>query len=125
LVRFYSKLLSSRQKTLNEHVAKTRNYENEKKIKHERLRFLNDKSESLREQLTQDKQSLERASFSIQSLEQEKESASKMLQENELSINTLRSEFEEQKVKTQSLDTEHTNLEKIYRAHKSHGYGSV
>lgn len=112
------KLLASRQKTLNEHVGKIRNYESDKKIKHERLKFLVDKSDSLKEQLSQDKQSLERASFSIQSLHQEKESATKLLQEIQLTIELLKSELEEQKLKTNTLESEYVGLDQAYRNKK-------
>ncbi len=119
------KLLASRQKTLNEHVGKIRNYESEKKIKNERLRFLNDKSDSYREQLTQDKQSLERASFSIQSLKQEGESASKMLLESEAVLNDLKREVEEQKLKTSQLAQEYHQLDEEYKATKDELYSQT
>src|SRR5690606_24887646 len=48
------KLLGSRQKTLNEHVNKIRNYESEKKIKNERKRYLEDRIQKLQEQIGQD-----------------------------------------------------------------------
>jgi chromosome segregation protein len=51
------KLLSSRQKTLNEHVNKIRQFESDKKIKNERLRFLEDRSQKLREQIDTDRKS--------------------------------------------------------------------
>ena len=116
------KLLASRQKTLNDHVAKIRNYESEKKIKHERLNFLNDKSDSLREQLIQDKQSLERATFSIQSLHQEKESAEKMLLEVQVHIESMKAELEEHRTKTNNCQNEQTSLDESYRNHKDELY---
>lgn len=116
------KLLASRQKTLNEHVGNIRNYESEKKIKYERLKFLNDKSDSIKEQLSQDKQSLERATFSIQSLIQEKESASILLQEIQFAIEALKSGLEEQKIKTNSLESEYAGLDKEYRERKDELY---
>lgn len=116
------KLLASRQKSLNEHVGKIRNYESEKKIKHERLKFLNDKSDNLRDQIAQDKQSLERASFSIKSLNQEKESAGKLLKEIEQTILALGGELEEQKIKTNTLATEHTALDESFRSKKDELY---
>ncbi len=119
------KLLSGRQKALNEHVGKIRNYESEKKIKHERLKFLNDKSDSLKEQLAQDKQSLERASFSIQSLEQEKESAAKLLNEIELKIQVLQEELDGQKIKTGSLENEFSNLDEQHRKNKDELYSKT
>jgi len=52
------KLLASRQKTLNEHVNKIRTFESDKKIKNERLKYLNDKSQSLQRQVEEDTKSL-------------------------------------------------------------------
>lgn len=97
------KLLSSRQKALNEHVNKIRSFESEKKIKNERLRFLEDRSQKLREQIDADRKSNERAGFSIRSLEQEKESADKMLAEKEMVVSELRLAYESQK----EIHTEH------------------
>jgi len=116
------KLLASRQKTLNEHVAKIRNYESDKKIKHERLRFLNDKSESIKEQLRQDRQSMERSAFSIQSLEQEKASAEKLLKESESVLKSLRVEVEEQKTLTNQLSSDYQSQDQEYRNRKEELY---
>ena len=91
------KLLSSRQKTLNEHVNKIRQFESDKKIKNERLRFLEDRSQKLREQIDADRKSNDRAGFSIRSLEQEKESAAKLLSEKEFIVEELRRDYESQK----------------------------
>ena len=104
------KLLASRQKALNEHVNKIRQYESEKKIKNERLRFLQDKSDSLKNQIEQDKQSNERAAFSIKSLEQEKTSAEKIFFETEQRVEVLKAEFEEQKNKTAAIREEVNTL---------------
>jgi len=92
------KLLASRQKALNEHVNKIRSFESEKKIKNERLRFLEDRSQKLREQIDADRKSNDRAGFSIRSLEQEKESAEKMLAEKEMVVSELRETYESQKL---------------------------
>jgi chromosome segregation protein len=92
------KLLASRQKSLNEHVNKIRTFESEKKIKNERLRFLEDRSQKLREQIDADRKSNDRAGFSIRSLEQEKESAAKMLAEKEMIVSGLREAFDAQKI---------------------------
>ena len=121
------KLLSSRQKALNEHVNKIRQYESEKKIKNERLRFLQDKSDSLKQQIEQDKQSNERASFSIKSLSQEKESVEKIFLETEQRVTALQEEYETQKAKTAALREEVNTLrsqqketqERVYQLNKS------
>lgn len=108
------KLLSSRQKTLNEHVNRIRQYESDKKIKNERLRFLNDKSDNLKEVIEQDRKSSERASFSISSLSKEKMTSEKILAEVEAKLNILQKDYEEEKTKTEELrkqaETLHTNL---------------
>ncbi|WPR77152.1 chromosome segregation protein SMC [Algoriphagus sp. NG3] len=120
------KLLSSRQKALNEHVNKIRSFESEKKIKNERLRFLEDRSQKLREQIDTDRKSNDRAGFSIRSLQQEKESAEKMLAEKEMIVSELREAFESQKAiqaekqlaqKTINLNFE-TLKEKVYQLSK-------
>lgn len=95
------KLLASRQKTLNEHVSKIRNYESEKKIKNERQRYLHDKIEKLQEQLAQDKLSNERASFSLKSLDKEKETANSILSEISSQLEELQTQYEAQKAETQ------------------------
>ena len=116
------KLLSNRQKTLNDHVGKIRNYESEKQIKHERLKFLNDKSDSIRDQIAQDKQSLERADFSIKSLIKEKDSAQKRLNEIKSTKQTLEGEVSEQKLRTDSLQNEFSSQDEGYRNHKDELY---
>jgi len=91
------KLLASRQRTLNEHVNKIRQFESERKIKNERLTFLQDKSDNLREQLEADKKSNDRASFSLESLRNELEGASKDLQVVEQEVRSLEKIYSEQK----------------------------
>ncbi|WP_339705106.1 chromosome segregation protein SMC [Algoriphagus aquimarinus] len=120
------KLLSSRQKALNEHVNKIRTFESEKKIKNERLRFLEDRSQKLREQIDADRKSNDRAGFSIRSLQQEKESAEKMLAEKEVIVSELRETYESQKLiqaeKQQAQKTINHNFEalkeKVYQLSK-------
>jgi len=116
------KTLSSRQKALNEHVSNIRQYESDKKIKNERLRYLNDKSESLRDQITQDKKSNERAGFSLESLNQEKESASKILLEIEQKLQVLKEDFEEQKSKTSKLQEEADTLRRVQKNEQEEVY---
>ena len=103
------KLLASRQKTLNDHVNKIRQYESDKKIKNERLRYLSDKSSNLNEQISQDKLTLERIHVEIKGLEEEKESAGKILAEIELKMTSLEAEKVDQKNKTVELQ-EHFNV---------------
>jgi chromosome segregation protein len=120
------KLLASRQKTLNDHVNKIRTFESEKKIKNERLRFLEDRSQKLREQIEADRKSNDRAGFSIRSLKHEQESAAKMLAEKELVVGELREAYESQKqihsehqIKQKTLTASFEQLkEKVYQLGK-------
>ncbi|QOI97917.1 MAG: chromosome segregation protein SMC [Flammeovirgaceae bacterium] len=91
------KTLSARQKAINDFVAKIRQYESDKQIKNERLKYLNDRAATLREQIDQDRKSNERARFSIQSLENERDAALQTLTEIEQRLNQLRAEYEEQR----------------------------
>ncbi|OEK04167.1 chromosome segregation protein SMC [Roseivirga misakiensis] len=91
------KLLASRQKALNEHVNKIRQFESDRKIKNERLTFLEDKSDNLRQQLEADKKSNERAAFSLDSLRNELEKAEKELATVTAEVNSLEKIYNEQK----------------------------
>ena len=109
------KTLSTRQKTINEFVAQIRHYESEKQIKNERLKYLNDRALNLRDQIDQDKKSNERARFSIQSLEAEREGAQQIQDEIALKLETLKTEYEEQKTVTASLQQEADSLRHVQR----------
>ncbi len=120
------KLLASRQKALNEQVNKIRTFESDKRIKNERLRFLEDRSQALREQVDQDRKSNERAAFAIRSLEQEKDAAEKILVEKEVLVAYLREEYDLQKTATVVKQEQHKELsqqvskikERVYQAGK-------
>jgi chromosome segregation protein len=109
------KTLSTRQKAINEFVSKIRHYESEKQIKNERLKYLNDRASSLRDQIEQDKKSNERARFSIQSLEAEKNTAQQILDEINQKLEHLKAEYEEQKRKTAELQLQADSLRQVQR----------
>ena len=116
------KTLSSRQKAINEFVAGIRQYESEKQIRNERLKYLNDRATTLREQIEQDRKSNERARFSIQSLESEKDTAIAILKEIEEKRRLLQAEFESQKAKTLNLQQEADSLRQVQREHQEQSY---
>ncbi len=118
----FEKLLSTRQKTLNEHVHKIRQFESDKKIKSERLRYLIDKNTTLLSQIEVDKQSNERASFSINSLKNEGESSLKILAEIELRTETFKQEYENQKQKAATLQEELSILNNKQKAKQDEVY---
>src|SRR5688572_24479257 len=109
------KTLSSRQKAINEFVAKIRHYESEKQIKNERLKYLNDRATGLRDQIDQDRKSNDRARFSIQSLETEKIAAEEILNEITQKLNHLKSDYENQKSVTVELQTQSDSIRRIQR----------
>ena len=109
------KTLSTRQKTINEFVSNIRHYESEKQIKHERLKYLNDRAVNLRDQIDQDKKSNERARFSIQSLETEREASEQILLDISNKLELLKTEYEEQKTVTANTQTESDALRHVQR----------
>lgn len=119
------KLLASRQKTLNEHFATIRQYESEKKIKNERLRFLTEKSNNLNNQLDQDKRSNDRAEFSIKSLAEEKNTIEKQLAEQETKVTGLKTAYEDSKHNTSSLQEQVTNLSNQLKTKETESYQLV
>jgi len=116
------KMLSSRQKSLNEQVNKIRQFESDKKIKNERLRFLEDRGQKLREQIDLDRRSNDRAGFSIRSLQQEKESAEKLLREKEFVVENLASELQETKEKHALTQERQKVLSKEFTTRKDQIY---
>jgi chromosome segregation protein SMC, common bacterial type len=116
------KTLSTRQKSINDFVASIRQYESEKQIKNERLRFLNDRVLNLKDQIDQDKKSNERARFSIQSLETERESAQGIFQEITQKVETLKEAYEIQKAATYTLQGESDALRQVHRAKQEESF---
>jgi chromosome segregation protein len=116
------KTLSGRQKSINEFVANIRQYESEKQIKNERLKYLNDRVNNLREQIEHDKQSNERARFSIQSLENEREAAQQTFNETSEKLTTLKAEYEEQKRVTSELQQQVDALRNVQREKQEDGF---
>ncbi len=116
------KTLSSRQKAINEFVSKIRQYESEKQIKNERLRYLNDRAAGLRDQIDQDKKSNERARFSIQSLEGEKSSAEDILNEITHKLEHPKGEYEDQKRVTAELQTQSDSLRRVQRERQEESF---
>jgi chromosome segregation protein len=109
------KKLSAKQKELNDFVAKIRQAESDKKIKNEKLRFLEDKIGNLKDQIEQDTKSNERASFSIQSLKQEKTSAETTFQEIQSKLKILEEEYAEEKNRTENIQAEVDAMNQVYR----------
>jgi chromosome segregation protein len=116
------KALAEQQKTLNDHVNKIRNFESEKKIKNERIKFLSDKNSQLQEQIHLDKESNERAEFSLESLGQEQEASAKILAETEQNLEVLKKDYDDQKDRTNALQEEVNLINSNYRKKQEEVY---
>lgn len=114
----HEKLLSSRQKTLNEHVSQIRQYESDKKIKNERQKFLHDKIDSLKEQIAQDKLSSERAAVSLEGLRNEARAAEKEVTTILSQVESLKSDYESQKNLTTEAQEKLNSLGTYYSEKK-------
>ena len=112
------KLLSSRQKTLNEHVSKIRQYESDKKIKNERQKFLQDKIENLKEQIGQDKQSSERAALSLDGLRNEAKAVETDVTSALNSLEKFKEEYEQQKSRTNESQEKLSSLNQYFTEKK-------
>ena len=109
------KMLAARQKALNDHVADIRQYENEKNVKNERLRFLNDKIKSLNDQLTQDTHNASMLQDDLQRLENEQVIVEKTFLDAQANTLKLQSGYETQRQTVQDLQKEINTANQHYR----------
>jgi len=116
------KLLSSRQKSLNEHVSKIRQYESDKKIKNERQNFLQDKIENLKEQISTDQQSTERTSVSLEGLQRELSEAEIEFQSASQNIEGLKADYEKQKELTTEAQQKLDQLSQYFSDKREHNF---
>ncbi len=110
------KALAAAQEALNHHVSRIRQYESDKQIKNERLRYLNDKSASLKEQIEHDKKSNERAAFSLQSLQQELQKATQELQQIKDELLVLQNKKLAEDTKLSAVRQEYDELNELHNA---------
>ncbi len=118
------KELSQKQKAVNEQLSVIRSTENEKQIKNERLKFLNNRIESLKEDLDQDKKLRDKLEFSIkgidqdlQKLEKDYTNSTQLRSEQEKETITSRNSVQSILEKHQSLERENRETEKEYEKH--------
>ena len=111
------KTLAASQKAINDHVANIRQHESDKQINNERLRFLNDRASSLRDQIEQDKKSNERAHFAINSLQEEENNARLALAEIQSKSELTKAEYETQRHTTLQLQLD-VDAHRQHQRHK-------
>ncbi|GAB4486005.1 MAG: chromosome segregation protein SMC [Raineya sp.] len=110
------KLVSSRQKAVNEFINEIRQYENEKKIKSERMKMLAEKKQTLTEQISQDKEREQEFTHQIGVLQVERSSAEKLMKELCLELETIKAEYEAQQQKTAILQEKNKELSALLQA---------
>jgi chromosome segregation protein len=109
------KTLASRQKALNDHVTEIRQYENEKNVKNERLRFLNDKIKNLTAQITEDKKTAEILDSDLQRLQTDLAGIENTFAEVEKNSQTLQADYETQRQTVQVLQKDLNLANQQYR----------
>jgi chromosome segregation protein len=109
------KLLSERQKKLNEQVNNIRQLESEKRIRIERLHFIQEKTNTLSNQVDQDLNKKKLLIQDIEGLMNQEISAQKILQEAEMLLLSLKEDFDKQKGKTETIQKEVHNFNNEYR----------
>ena len=88
------KNLGVQQKALNDYIAKIRSYENEKKIKNERLTFFQEKERKLAGDLSIDKTSVDQIHGQLETLEASQSSERKIFSEIEYELEQLKIEVD-------------------------------
>jgi chromosome segregation protein len=120
------KNLSVQQKTSNDFIAKIRNYESDKKLKNEQLRFLEDKKTRLSDELEKDKNQLNHVFYNQKRLNEEHLQESEILTKlqtslasQQLEINGLRENQQKSKAQLDSYTKENTDLQnQVYKLEK-------
>ena len=116
------KLLATRQKALNAHVEKIRDYESDKQVRNERMRFLQNRSQRLTEQLELDRKNIVVVAESLEELQWQKASAAEKMEVSREKVEQLKKEYEAYKAKTRTLKEEANEAEHAFRQKQDEVY---
>ena len=116
----FEKELMKKQKVVNDKLERIRKHEENKKIKKEKLKFLEIKSEELNKKIKLDEESNSRSLFSIESIKKEILQEENSLQKLSKKLNKTKEEFskfekeiDNKQIKTSSLDEINENFRSI------------
>ena len=116
----FEKELMKKQKIVNDKLERIRKHEENKKIKKEKLKFLEIKSDELNKKIKLDEESNSRSLFSIQSIKKEILQEENSLQKLSKKLNKTKEEFskfekeiDNKQIKTSSLDEINENFRSI------------
>lgn len=120
------KNLSIQQKATNEFIAKIRNYESDKKLKNEQLRFLEDKKTRINDELEKDQNQLNHVFYNQKRLNEEHLQESEILEKLRIAtqlqhkvIDELRAEQQKSKSALDTLNIENNELQnQVYKLEK-------
>lgn len=98
-------VLASRQKTLNDFVNELRQQESDKKVKNERIVYLKEKQESLKQNVKTDNERVEEVEAHIKTLEETLEGNNKILLEIEAKVESLQADYDKQKENNHEFQT--------------------
>lgn len=96
------KNLALQQKTTNEWIHKIRNYESEKKIKNEQLRFLEEKKQKLSEEIEKDKAQFHHTQYNLKRLHEEENIENQSFETQKNDLNQLKAVLDEMRLRLQS-----------------------
>ncbi|MEM6841865.1 MAG: chromosome segregation protein SMC [Bacteroidota bacterium] len=116
------KLLASRQKFLNDHVADIRNAESDKQVKNERLKFLKDREDRLNALLKQERETVDLASEQLEKLQWQQASAAEELERTQQQMNALEEEHRTFQYQTQGLKDEVAEADEAARQRQDEAY---
>jgi chromosome segregation protein len=110
------KHLAASQKALNEKMTLIRQLESEKRVKNERLKFLQDKEASLTQQLINDKKYLAELSDSLKVLELDREKEEETLKQSEILLKELKESVDSIKTRHSSIQTDITGKTREFQS---------
>ncbi|MFY7787053.1 MAG: chromosome segregation protein SMC, partial [Thermoflexibacteraceae bacterium] len=115
LVLDKEKLYTSRQKTLQEHTQRIRQYESDKKLRAEQLKYLTEKQKNLENQLFADQKQISSYQEQLQNLQVEKASTEKLLVEMATQVEALKVATEESRTQSATLQQTLQQASSLFR----------
>jgi chromosome segregation protein len=112
---FLERDFNSKQSRFNDHKAQLRQTENEKKLKNERLTFLQEKNNGLHEQIKTDLQAHTQLKAEIEQLVSQSQSAEKQFAEVEMEVKNLQTDYEIQKQQVAEIQQGLKSKENLYQ----------
>lgn len=116
------KLVASRQKQLHEFVSQIQQYENDRKIKNERLQLFTERIKNLDRQIAQDKDLQKNVVAAIAQLTAEQHITQKQLAEVEAQLHNAKAQYESQKQLTAEQQAQATEATQLFRQSQDEVY---